>query len=295
MTGWSGYGITSGSTHKQEAWELVKYLAGVKGLSGLAKAGLAQPAIAKLANSTTWLDGARPKNRKLTIEEAPYVHFESLSPSWPEITSIITPKLELVWNGTLTAQQAVNLFMPPAQAKLDEINRPPYHPTLNWGAGFGGMLVITLLIMAWVWQGARKDLKLGRKIGSSAEAKAGYAFISPWLIGAIVFVLGPMLVSLMLAFTSWDMIAPAKWVGMGNFAEMSHDERFFKSLQVTALYTIFSVPLGVAGSLGLALLLNTKIKGQDGLPNAVLHSRSRIVGRRIAALDAPFQSRVGTA
>ncbi|BDI31624.1 hypothetical protein CCAX7_36750 [Capsulimonas corticalis] len=262
MTGWSGYGITSDSKHKQESWELVKYLAGVKGLSGLAKSGLAQPSIAKLADSPLWLDGSRPRNRKLTIDEVPYVHFEVLSPSWPEITSIITPKLELVWNGTLTAQQAVDLFMPPAQAKLDQINHPPYHPTLNWGAGFGAMLVITLLIVAWVWQGARQDLKLGRKIGSGAEAKAGYAFISPWLIGAIVFVLGPMLVSLMLAFTSWDMIAPAKWVGTGNFAEMAHDEHFFKSMQVTALYTIFSVPLGVAGSLGLALLLNTKIKGQ---------------------------------
>jgi ABC-type sugar transport system permease subunit/ABC-type glycerol-3-phosphate transport system substrate-binding protein len=262
MTGWSGYGLTTGGEHKQEAWELVKYLAGVKGLTGLAQAGLAQPAIATLANSPAWLDNARPKNRKLTIEEVPYVHFGPLNPNWSEINSIINPKLELVWNGTLTAQQAVDQFMGPAQAKLDEINNPPHHPNLNWGAGLGGMLLITLLIVAWVWQGARKDLKLGRKIGSSAEAKAGYAFISPWLIGAVVFILGPMLVSLLLAFSSWDMIAPAKWVGMGNFAEMAHDERFFRSMTVTTLYTIFSVPLGVAGSLALALLLNTKIRGQ---------------------------------
>ena len=72
-----------------------------------------------------------------------------------------------------------------------------------------------------------------------------------------------MLVSLLLAFSSWDMIAPARWVGLGNFAEMAGDDRFWKSLRATLIYTLFSVPLGVAGSLGLALLLNTKIRGQS--------------------------------
>jgi len=263
QTGWSGYGITSNSQHKKEAWELLKYLAGENGLSRLAKAGLAQPAIAHLADSNLWLDGQRPKNRKLTIEEVPSVRFGVLSDKWTEISAIVNPKLELVWNSTLTAQQAVDQLMGPAQAKLDELNDPPHYPKLNWWAGLIGMVVVTLLLVGWVWQGARTDLKSGRKIGSRAEARAGYAFISPWLIGAVVFLLGPMLVSLLLAFSSWDMIAPAKWVGMGNFAEMSRDDRFFKSLQVTAIYTIFSVPLGVAGSLALALLLNTKIRGQS--------------------------------
>ena len=52
-------------------------------------------------------------------------------------------------------------------------------------------------------------------------------------------------------------------MGLGNFAEMAGDDRFWKSLRATLIYTFFSVPLGVAGSLGLALLLNTKIRGQS--------------------------------
>ena len=225
QTGWSGYAIGASSKHKQESWDLVKYLAGPIGLSNLAKSGLAQPALARLANSPLWLDNERPRNRKLTIQEVPYIHFQVLSPKWIELSAIITPKLQLVWNGTLTAAEAVRQFQPPAQAKLDALNHPPYHPRLNWGLGVVGMISVTLLLIAWVWQGARKDLRAGRKVGSREEARAGYLFISPWLIGAAIFLLGPMLVSLLLAFSSWDMIGPARWVGLGNFAEMAGDDR----------------------------------------------------------------------
>ncbi len=262
-TGWSGYGITTASKHKQDAWELVKYLAGPIGLSNLARSGLAQPAIARLADSPLWLDKARPRNRVLTTQEVPYVHLGLISPKWTEVNAIITPKLQLVWNGTITAQQAVGQFMPPAQAKLDELNHPPFHPRLNWGAGIAAMLLLVLLLVGWIYQGVRQDARAGRRVGTREEARAGVAFISPWLIGAVVFLLGPMLVSLLLAFSSWDMISPARWVGGGNFVEMAHDDRFWKSLSVTLLYTLFSVPLGVAGSLALALLLNTKIRGQS--------------------------------
>jgi ABC-type sugar transport system permease subunit len=132
---------------------------------------------------------------------------------------------------------------------------------LNWGWGIAGMVVITLLLVGWVWQGARRDIKAGRKIGSRAEARAGYAFISPWLIGGLVFLLIPMLFSLVLSFSSWNMLEPAQFVGLGNFQTMAQDGQFWKSLNVTLLYTLFSVPLGILGALALALLLNTKIRG----------------------------------
>ena len=261
-TGWSGYGITSACQHKQEAWELLKYLAGPSGLGRLAASGLAQPALAKLADSSLWIDGKTPKNRKLTIDEVPYVHMDVISPDWNEITSIINPKLQLVWAGSETAQQAIGQFAGPAQVKLDQLNHPPYHPMLDWGKGAIAMLLATLGLFAWVYQGARADIKSGKSVGSRKETRAGYLFVSPWIIGGIVFLLVPMLVSLLLAFSSWDMIEPARWVGLGNFADMGHDDRFWSSMKVTAIYTIFSVPLGVVGSLMLALLLNTKIKGQ---------------------------------
>ncbi|MES1227279.1 MAG: sugar ABC transporter permease, partial [Armatimonadota bacterium] len=154
-------------------------------------------------------------------------------------------------------------FLPKAQAKLDEINNPPAHPLLNWWAGVAGMVAVAAAVVLWVAQGAREDRKMGGRIGSKEEARAGFMFISPWLIGVTVFLLGPMLISLLLAFSSWDIISPAHWIGIGNFQEMARDERFTSSLRATLVYTFFAVPLGVAGSLMLALLLNTKIKGQS--------------------------------
>ena len=261
--GWSGYGMTVGTKHPNEAWLLLKYLAGTPGLSRLAKTGLAQPALARLADSSVWLDGNRPKNRKLTIEEVPYVHFEVMNANWKEITALVNPKLELVWNGTLTPEQAVQAFLPQAQAKLDQINHPVVYPPLNWGGGFLALLLVVGGLALWVGRGAQLDRKRwGIGVRSGEEARVGYLFISPWLIGAVVFLLGPILVSLLLAFSSWDIITPAHWVGMDNFQEMAKDERFTASLRATAIYTLFSVPLGVAGSLGLALLLNAKMRGQ---------------------------------
>jgi multiple sugar transport system permease protein len=261
-TGWSGYAMTTASRHPQEAWNLLKYLAGKPGLSRLAQTGLAQPALSKVADSPLWLDGQRPKNRKLTIEEVEYVHNDVIHANWAQIEGIINPKLELVWNGSATPQKAVQAFLPQAQAKLDELNNPPRHPGLNWLAGLAGMLAIAACLVGWVWAGAKADRESGRVTSSKAEQRAGRLFVLPWVLGVSVFLLGPMLVSLLLAFSSWDIISQAQWVGLGNFREMLKDERFLASLRVTGIYTLFSVPLGVIGSLCLAMLLNAKIRGQ---------------------------------
>jgi multiple sugar transport system permease protein len=261
-TGWSGYAMTQSTRHPKEAWELLKFLAGPEGLGRLARTGLAQPALSNLAASPLWLDGQRPKNRKLTLELVPHVRFEVVRAGYKEVDALVNPKLDLIWNGTLAPEPAVRAFLPAAQAKLDQLNHPPDHPPLNWGAGFLAMLGVLAGVVGWVWAGARRDRREGRAPGSRAEARAGYLFIAPWLIGAVLFVLGPMLVSLLLAFSSWDIIGPARWVGLGNFREMGGDERFWTGLRVTVVYTLFSVPLGVAGSLGLALLLNAKMRGQ---------------------------------
>jgi multiple sugar transport system permease protein len=261
-TGWAGYSITSASRHPEEAWSFLKYIAGKPGLSRLARTGLAQPAMPALADSPLWLDGQRPKNRRLTVEQVQYIHVDPISPFWSEIDAIINPRLELVWNGRMKPEEAVRAFLPQAQAKLDALNNPPVYPDLNWPAGLGAVSLLLVVLLWWIVKGARADIASGKCAGSRAEALAGYFFISPWIIGTIVFLLGPMLVSLLLCFAKWDIISPAKWVGLGNLREMAGDERFYTSLKVTAVYTLFSVPLGTAGSLLLALLLNAKIRGQ---------------------------------
>jgi multiple sugar transport system permease protein len=89
----------------------------------------------------------------------------------------------------------------------------------------------------------------------------GFLFITPWLVGYLVFTVGPMLGSLGLSFCSYDL-ARLKFVGTANYERLfTRDPLFWKSLWNTATYTLFAVPLGLTGSLLLAVFLNQKVKG----------------------------------
>jgi multiple sugar transport system permease protein len=71
-----------------------------------------------------------------------------------------------------------------------------------------------------------------------------------------------MVISLLMSFSDWDIIMPARWRGLGNYNEAGLvDPVFWKSMMVTTVYTVFSVPMGLFFSLMLALLLNQKVKG----------------------------------
>lgn len=88
-----------------------------------------------------------------------------------------------------------------------------------------------------------------------------YLSISPWLAGFILFVLGPMLLSLYTSFTDWDLLSPPEWVGLDNYTRLVSDPLFWQSLKVTGLFTLAYVPLDLAGGLALALLVRPSIKG----------------------------------
>lgn len=103
-----------------------------------------------------------------------------------------------------------------------------------------------------------------RRTGSLArrEALTFYLLISPWLLGLLLFVLGPMVASLVISFTKWDLLSPARFVGLDNYEKMfTRDPLFWQSLKVTAIYTLVYVPVELTGGLVLALLMNQKLRG----------------------------------
>lgn len=105
-------------------------------------------------------------------------------------------------------------------------------------------------------------LKLKRNV-------TGWLFISPWVIGFVVFTLGPFLASLWLSFTKWELIGPAQWVGIYNFQTLFvEDFRFAKTLFNSAYYTIFHVPLTLVLAFFIAILLNEQVKGRALLRTA---------------------------
>jgi multiple sugar transport system permease protein len=103
-----------------------------------------------------------------------------------------------------------------------------------------------------------------RKKHKTRENKAAYAFLTPWLIGMVCLTLGPMLYSLYLAFTSYNLLSDPVWIGFDNFTRMFSDARFFNSIHVTLLYVVISVPVVLVISMLVALLLNTSMRFMTG-------------------------------
>lgn len=85
---------------------------------------------------------------------------------------------------------------------------------------------------------------------------AGYAFISPWLLGFIAFSIIPILVSLYYSFTNYDILAKPVFNGLDNFRRMASDQLFWQSLKVTFFYAFVSVPLRLAFAFFVAMLFN---------------------------------------
>lgn len=94
------------------------------------------------------------------------------------------------------------------------------------------------------------------------ETITGYLFVTPWIIALIVFTAYPMLSTFFFSMTEYTIMAPPSWIGLQNFDIMfSKDPLYWKSVANTAYYAFFSVPLGLAFGLILALLLNQNIRG----------------------------------
>jgi multiple sugar transport system permease protein len=88
-----------------------------------------------------------------------------------------------------------------------------------------------------------------------------YILILPWIIGFLIFQLGPILFVGILSFSRYNVIKGISWIGFENFRTMVRDPLVAKTMLNTLYYTIFSVPLGLAFAFFLAVLLNQKIRG----------------------------------
>ena len=94
------------------------------------------------------------------------------------------------------------------------------------------------------------------------ESIAAYLFVTPWIIGLLVFAAGPIAASLFLSFTEWDFLTEIKFVGSANYVRMFTEDRLIPfTLGNTAYYTFIGVPLQTLLALLLALPLSAKLRG----------------------------------
>ena len=113
--------------------------------------------------------------------------------------------------------------------------------------------------------GELRTMARARKAGSgdtsTPDNKAAYIFLAPWIVGLIVFTIGPMLASLYLSFTDYNLLKAPVWSGLDNIERMLGDARLWNSLRVTLTYVVVSVPLQLAFALVVALVLDRGMRG----------------------------------
>ncbi len=108
---------------------------------------------------------------------------------------------------------------------------------------------------------------IGTLVGANSrlekhQALWGYLFLLPWLLGLIIFWIGPILASAYFSLQEYDVLSPPKFIGLENYVRaFSGDKQFWPSLWRTLSYSLQVVPIGIVMSLGLAVLLNQKFKG----------------------------------
>ncbi len=285
--GWA-YAIPSTAREKKGAWELIRFLASQRALE-----------IMTSSENFTYLSQGRPyiprqyPNRRQN--EWVYRTFVLNNPNLEEKFKSamqvfndllensryrpVTPVGQKLWNAQIWAMEdaifhkktpraALTYYRDIVQRDLDAIlHPPPGKPIRSW-TWFFILYVFLVALLAFI--AAARDLRARRRRTAASRPRSSYfggrwkegvICALPWIIGFIVFTGGPLLFSIIISFCRFDVLNPAVFTGLRNYIFMfTRDELFWKSLYNT-LFMVIGVPLGMALGLGIAILLNQKIRG----------------------------------
>jgi multiple sugar transport system permease protein len=153
---------------------------------------------------------------------------------------------------------ALSRMQEPVQQQLDEVLAPPPPTVVRWTPYLLAYLVliaIPFIAMYAIYKRRRRSHNY-----RAAEVRAALLFISPWVIGMAVFLGGPILFSVLISFTRYDVLNEARYVGGANYMELARDPLVFKSV-VNTLFMLMRIPLMMIVSLAIALLLNRAVRG----------------------------------
>src|SRR5438105_245130 len=95
----------------------------------------------------------------------------------------------------------------------------------------------------------------------ASEHLAGWMFVAPATLLIVAFGLVPLVWSAVISFQANDLLSPPHWVGVANYRALAKDPQFRSAVNHTLVYTALFVPISVAGALGVAVALNTKVRG----------------------------------
>jgi len=199
---------------------------------------------------------------RLAIEQMATSHYRPVTPVGQAINTEMWNAMDQVVHHKLEPQEALDRATTESQNILDEFLERTKDAPLRWRPVSLAMAALLLVLAAFrgihTWKRIRR-MRLRRK-----EAIAGYAFALPSILGLFLFVLGPVIATLLFSFTRYDIISSPQWVGGQNYNRLFTEDRYFLTcLWNTFFYAALSVPLGTLLSLGLAMLLNQPIRGRS--------------------------------
>ena len=168
----------------------------------------------------------------------------------------------------LSPQAALDESTRVVQRQLDRVLSPPRGPELPWKyfIGLYAALIVAATAFIFWWETKRRPAGVAAVEGTRSryfrsQWRGGWLTASPWIIGFIFLTGGPILFSIVISFCDYDILNPARFIGLTNYRTMfSEDPLFWKSIGNT-LYMVLGIPLGMALSLAIALLLNLEIRG----------------------------------
>ena len=273
-----GYAVWAGSRHQRAAWELARFLTGrecgrkyvslfteVPGRRSVAYGAYSRqefPCDVKVI-----LDSVDPKSSTVRVWPR--------SEKWPLLSDLANEQLELALLGHITLDEALERITERGHRLLghaaggDGAARP-YQ--VGWVDYVGVVLLAAVPAVLILRRGRRALADARSAAGPARHTRLGYVFLAPNAAGFILFMLVPLLVSLALAFTDWQMLRPqVRFVGFANFVKLlgfhrgpggwtPNDRNFWYYLYNTA-FLMLGIPITMAASLFLAVLVNEKIRG----------------------------------
>jgi multiple sugar transport system permease protein len=281
-TAWlSGFclAMPRGVRNREGAWEFMKYMTGK---DAMVRAGATLGAIPdnRLAAHDPEVYGKY--DRKVLVDIIDDCKTYPQIPVIQELYNEITFATEKAIHHKGTPQELLDAAAAKMQRALDDYAIRRTLPLVNWArvavpAAVAGLVALGAFV-AHILRATRGRPFERRRIAS------GYLFAAPWFVGAALFMVGPIFVSLGYSFCDYQITTPARWIGTTNYRDMLlRDPLFWKSLWNTVYYTVFAIPLGLAAALGLALLLNQRLRGMNVF-RTVFYLPTLVTGVAVSAL-----------
>lgn len=257
------WGMSPVSRHPEAAARLLAWLVGPETQAAQSRLGLAIPTLRSVAWSDAFIDPeVAPRNDRAYLDAVEHARVASW-PIDPEFSTQFGRWMDLTLRTGRDLDASLEGFGSWWRDKQASPLADRDFPAMPW-ATFGIVIALLLLaagLLVALLRSRGPRLSAARR----AEERAGYLLASPWLLGLVILLAGPIVLSLLLSLTRWNglgTLATADFVGLANYQRIfTEDTTFRESLRVTAYYVLLAVPLGQAFALGAAMLLNARLRG----------------------------------